>query len=298
MRAAAPLLLLATACNQLLGTPDVRRGACDLGARFVDVEPVAGLDDALGLQGAQLSGDELTVVFSRPTIVPSPAGVASRYGDLYVARRDHRGDAFQAAVALDGLNTDVDEHSAALSADQQMVYFDRRGSSQRYRIFAASRRSPADDFSSPVPLELGDAGTQIEPFVTADALYFASRAADGSAHLFEAAGRRTSFAAPRQLASLETLPPPTAYENPVVASNGLTIYFSAPPDNASPQDIWTAARIAVDQPFGAPHPVVELNTVSAERPTWISEDSCRLYFLTNRTGQGFRLWVASRAASP
>lgn len=298
MRAAA-LLLLATGCNELLGTPDVQRGACDAGARFVDLEPVAGLDDTLGLQGAQLSGDELTVVFSRPAIVSSPAGAAARYGDLYVAHRDHRGDAFQPAVALDALNTDVDEHSAALSADQQVLYFDRWGPAQHYQIFAASRRSGPGDFAAPVSVGLGsDAGSQIEPFVTGDALYFASRSADGSAHLFEADGAGTSFAAPRQLGALETLPSPTAYEDPVVASNGLTIYFSAPPDNASPQDIWTATRAAADRPFGVPRPVTELDTISAERPTWISGDSCRLYLLSNRTGQGFRLWVASRAASP
>ena len=63
-----------------------------------------------------------------------------------------------------------------------------------------------------------------------------------------------------------------------------------------PQDIWTASRAAVDQPFGPPHALDELDSISADRPTWLSADSCRLYFVTNRAGRGSEVWMASRAA--
>jgi hypothetical protein len=199
-------------------------------------------------------------------------------------------------MALDELDTDLDEASASLSGDQLMLYFDRRDPSGRSQIFVASRPAPTARFDTPTPITLGDGrGSDIEPFITSDAIAFASRQSDGSAHLFTADGHGTSFAAPRSLATLEILPSPTAYDNPVMSFDGLTIYFSAPPDNASPPAIWRASRAAADQPFGPPQVVAGFDPITSDRPAWTSKDSCRLYFITNRTGRGFALWLASRS---
>jgi hypothetical protein len=296
MRRLAVTLILASGCDQVLGVPEVHHGPCDPASAFVRLGPVAGLDSELGEQSAQLSRDELTIVFSRVTISGTQDAPVPRYGDLYMARRDHLADDFHDVVALDELNTELDEQTASLSDDQLTLYFDRRDPAQRYQIFAASRSAPGENFGAPTPIALGDQpGSDVEPFITSSALFFASRENDGSASLFTATGRGTSFLAAHKLVALETLPAPTAYEHPVVSSDGLTIYFSAPPDNATPRDIWRASRSDPVQPFGAPRAVAELNTVSAEQPTWISEDSCRMYFTTNRTGRGFGLWLASRA---
>lgn len=290
--AVVPLL---AACNQLLDIPDVHHDDCDPDAPFVHLAPVGGLDAELGDQGAQLSRDELVIVFSRLTVAGTPENPIPRFGDLYLAHRDTPDAAFGAATALGELNTELDEVGASLSEDMLTLYFDRSDPSQRYHIFAASRSTLGDVFGAPVPLALGgDASSERQPFITPTGIFFASTRGDGSADLFAASGHGTSFEPPRRLTSLETLPGPTAYENPVVSADGLTIYFSAPPDNATPRDIWTGSRATLDQSFGPPHAVAALNTPSAERPTWISDDSCRLYFVTNRAGQGFALWIASR----
>ncbi|HEX3757646.1 MAG TPA: hypothetical protein VHW23_03030 [Kofleriaceae bacterium] len=234
-------------------------------------------------------------MFSRQTVAVGPDG-ESRYGDLYMAHREHRSDGFGEATPVIELNTELDEHGASFSDDQRTVYFDRGSPSQHYQIWTAIR-PPGGPFGPPVPLPLSDGTSSVlEPYVTSDAIFFASRSDDGSASLFTAPGRGTAYAPPRRLETLETLLGPTAYENPVVTSDELTIYFGAPPDNASQADIWTASRTGSNQPFGPPRPVAELNSISADRPMWISEDRCRLYFVTNRAGQGFRLWMASRAA--
>ena len=296
MRRLAPLVILASACSQVLGVPEVHRGPCDPESAFVSLAPVVGLDSELGEQSAQLSRDELTIVFSRSTIAGTQDAPIPRYGDLYLAHREHLARGFDAAIPLDELNTDADERSASLSDDLRTLYFDRRDPTQRYQIFAATRSAPGARFGTATPLVLQPrASSDVAPFITSSALYFASRQADGSASLFTASGGGTSFAIARELVSLETLPAPTAYEHPVVSSDGLTIYFSAPPDSASARDIWLASRPDRAQPFGPARPVQELNTASAEQPSWISEDSCRMYFLTNRTGRGFGLWLASRA---
>jgi hypothetical protein len=294
MRNGLVLALSATACNQLLGIPEVERGACDTDAPFVEIAPVRGIDSELGIQSAQLTRDELTIVFSRLTVVgPGGEPVAHR-GDLYTAHRDRRGDDFRDTAALEALNTELDELTASLSSDDKTLYFDRRDQAQRYQMFAVPRLATAA-LGEPSPLRLGDdADSYSEPYATTGALYFAARRTDGSASLFSASGHGSAFTTPQQLASLELLPSPTAYENPVVSSSAKGIYFSAPPDNASPPDIWRASRSAPGQPFGPPHAVAELNSPSAERPAWLSDDSCRLYLTTNRAGRGFELWMASR----
>jgi hypothetical protein len=293
MRSLAPLLAFATACNQMLDAPRVHRGACDPDAEFVQVAPVGGLESELGEQSAQLSHDELTVVFSRQILT----GPVPRYGDLYIAHRDHRRDDFRDVTALDEVNTEFDEFSASLSDDLLTLYFDREDQGRQYEILAARRSSPGEAFGAPTPVPLGDensSDSDFEPLITPTTLYFASTRSGGYAKLFMAAGRGTTFAAPRQMVSLETLTSPTAYENPIVASDGLTIYFSAPADNMITRDIWSASRSDPDEPFGPPHAVASINTTNHESPAWISEDSCRLYFTTKRNGRDFELWMASR----
>lgn len=296
-------ILPVAACNQLLDTPEVHRGVCDRNARFSSVAPVDGLDDQLGVQRAQLSADERTVVFSRLTVAGPPDAPVARHGDLYIALRDHRGDPFQAATVLDAVNSERDEAGASLSVDQETLYFDRSDPATdatdampRYRIYAATRAGPTS-FAVPIAVDLRDAdGSNIEPYAVLGRLYFASRRTNGSSSLFVADGRGTSFATPQQLGSIELQPAPTAYEDPVVSADERTLYFSAPPLAGGPADIWTTSRPDPAQPFGTPHVVTELDTSNVERPTWISQDGCRLYFVTNRTGQGLQLWMAARSA--
>src|SRR4051812_4035377 len=149
MRALLPGLVFATACNQLLGTPEVHPGACDAHAAFVQPAPVGGLDGELEVQGAQLSRDELTVVFSRVTIGRAGSDPVVRRGDLYIAHRGHRGEGFHDAVPLASLNTALDEHGVSLSDDQGSLYFDRQDADRRYRIYLARRASPADPLEPP-----------------------------------------------------------------------------------------------------------------------------------------------------
>jgi hypothetical protein len=294
MRGLATVPLLATACNQVLGIPEVHRGCRD-DAELTEVVPVGGLTSPLGVQGAQLSRDELTIVFSRLTVSGPAAAPIARLGDLYVAHRDARDSDFREPTPLDELNTESDQLGASLSDDQRTIYVARRTSAQRYEIVVATRSASDGRFGVPAPVDLGDRdGSDIDPYITSTALYFARKRSDGSARLFTAAGGRPTFADPRPLTSIETPLEPAAREDPIVSPDGLTLYFSAPPDNASPRDIWIASRQVVDQEFSTPARVAALDTNSDERPAWISNDRCRLYFITNRTGRGSELWMASR----
>jgi hypothetical protein len=284
------VFVLVTACNQVIDIPEVHPGACDPGAVFARVVPVGGLG-AVGEQSARLSRDELTIVFSREL----PDAPDKRFGDLYIAHRDHRDDEFGKATALDELNSSFDEFSASLSDDMRTLYFDRQVEDRRYEILAATRSAPDKPFGVPTVVSLGaDASSNSEPFITDTAIFFTSTRSGGLASLFSAMGGGTSFEVPEPLmtGALDT-----AYEHPAITFDGLTIYFSKPPENTK-RDILSASRSGPDEWFGALRPVAALNTDSTEFPVWISEDNCRLYFMTDRTQSSvkpnFELWMASR----
>jgi hypothetical protein len=294
MRALIPFLVSATACNQLLDIPALDDGPCDSGAGFIQRTVVRGLGTELGVQNARLSRDELTIVFSRMATAGLPDAPVQRFGDLYMAHRDHRDEEFRYVAALDELSSEFDEFSASLSDDLLTVYFDRQDQGSRYRVFSASRPSPDHHFGVPVVVPLGDQATSdYGPFITPTAMFFASLRDSGLSSLFVADRRGSQFDAPRRLISPETL---SVYETPVVAFDGLTIYFSAVHDRLSERVIWSATRPDPGQRFGLPTAVAALNTGYRTWPTWISEDNCRLYYMLAQPGQDSALWMASRRA--
>src|ERR1044072_2109098 len=136
MRIALVLGLVTMAgCNQILGTSQARHGTCDPDAPFTHIAPVGGLESDLGEQSVALSRDELTVVCSRLTTTGPENAPMPRFGDLYMAQRDHLSEDFHNIVPLDALNTDANELGASLSDDQHMLYFARGGPPVRYKIF-------------------------------------------------------------------------------------------------------------------------------------------------------------------
>jgi hypothetical protein len=284
----------AAACVEI---PELQRADCSPEAAFVAVAPVDGIDGDPGIESAQLSRDERSIVFSRSTVLRSASGdPIQRYGDLYLASRADRGAPFGEARALDELNSEFDELTGSLSDDLQTLYFDRQDRGQRYQIFAATRPAPEAAFGAPTAIRLGDDATSdFEPFITADHLYFGSTRVNGLASLFAAVGAGTQFGAPQWLRSLQTLNSPAAYEAPVVTRDGLTIYFAAPLDGRLDKDIWIATRASRYDPFDAPRPVDSVNTTGRDTPAWISDDGCRLYYITGTGRPALR--IASRRAS-
>ena len=74
-------------------------------------------------------------------------------------------------------------------------------------------------------------------------------------------------------------------------------------DNAPPGSIETAvAKARTAARFGAPTKVGELDSAYDEFPSWISDDACRIYFISNRPSPEwrdaaptiYRAWVASK----
>ncbi len=85
--------------------------------------------------------------------------------------------------------------------------------------------------------------------------------------------------------------------NATLSKDGLTLYFGRD-DSAMSFHVWTATRASVTGSFGTPSEVADFDSAtSSNAPGWLSTDSCRMYFTSNRAGGqgGSDIWVATRA---
>ena len=245
----------------------------------VAVAPLdTGNDEAL----ARLSRDELSLYFER----------ASGSIDLYVATRASAAQPFDLPAAVASLDTGGLEADPSLAIDGKLLYFvtDREGGAGAYDIWTAA---PDDaGFGALAPLSgVGSTGNEQYPYALASSLYFASdRAGIPAIYRADLAGASAS--------NVTLVSPADAGVQivPVVSEDELVMYFAAAgaSDSSTDFDIWTTTRTATSQPWSTPVRVTELATTSAEYPTWLSPDLCRLYISTNRGGN-YDIYLASRS---
>ena len=194
-------------------------------------------------------------------------------------------------VATDVSSPSIDA-DPFLSADGLSMYMrsTRPGTLGDGDIFIATRATTTSAFSTPVDLpNVSSPADDREPYVTNDGseLWLASSRA-GSVQLFRALVVDGAFGAVSAVTELNA--PGAEDEAPVLASDGLTVYFASNRDGAT--QVYVAHRLAMNAPFAAPTLVAGINTAGAS-PSWISPDSCRLYF-TRPSPSGIQLYVATR----
>ena len=243
---------------------------------------VAALDTGNDEAHARLSHDELTVYFAR----------ASGSVDLYVASRPTTTQTFDVPVAVTSVNTPGLESDPSLAIDGKLLYFvtDREGGAGAYDIWTAA--SGDGGFGSLAPLSgAGSAGNEQHPYALASSLYFASDRGGTPgiyrADLAGASATNVTLVSPAD-AGVQIVP--------VVSEDELVMYFAAAgtTDAGGDYDIWMTTRTAISQPWAAPMRVTELSTTSAEYPSWLSPDLCRLYISTNRGGN-YDIYLATRS---
>jgi Tol biopolymer transport system component len=84
-------------------------------------------------------------------------------------------------------------------------------------------------------------------------------------------------------------------EDAPFSQDGLTLYFSTNrPGSFGRTDLWVATRTSLDEPFGTPEPLDEINSIDYEEDPWVSEDGSTLYFASARNGP-MRIYMATRS---
>ncbi len=277
------------------GDAPIVSGSCWLRPFGVPVNVPELSSEALELS-ARLSPDERTV-FVASNRVGGAGGV-----DLYTATRGTRSDAFGALTPLP-FNTAADDTHPSLAFDGLTLYFATAqptadAGSTGSDIYFATRGTSTLPFGSPTLMSAvsGPSDDSFPYAAPSGGMYFASNR-DGDMTIYFAARAGVSFATPVLVESLHE--PGTISNLPVVSADGLWIYFASSRGGGGAEgelDIWSSHRETVDAPFAPPVDVLELNTSSSDRPSWISNDGCRMYLTSTRPG-GLGLldvWLAER----
>jgi hypothetical protein len=192
------------------------------------------------------------------------------------------------------LNGAGDDEGPRLTPDELVIYYTSRpGLGQPYQIFSARRANRNDTFgpSSSIPLLGNSSGAMIAPDQTM--LYYSSDrgGSDENAHLYVA---RSPFSASTSVVLGEVNSTSLDYA-PYVSADGAELYFvSRRPANLE-DDLYVAARS--EGGFAHPRAVPIVNSAFSDRSPVVSADGLRLYFGSNRAGQGddFDIYVAKRA---
>ena len=302
MRRAALCLVLLAACGSVDekrhldgGTdgmtvdapPDARVPTC-WGATFSAPQPIQSLNSTNRDAFLRLSSDELVAYFSRDVV----GATAVLRG--HTASRSSSTGAFGSTsiITITG-DTATEMWSPTVTADGRTLYF-TRANGQTKDIYKATRTAtgPTDPFSGLAPVtELNSTSSEEDVYVVPDgsAIYFSTdRANNGTFSIFRAAANGASFSPP-----VEVLADTSLFVNRVVISpDELTMFYQGGNEihetrRASKTSAWTLSPA-----------ITMLGSTSADHPTWVSSDGCRVYLQSDRmpTAGAMDLYVAVRTA--
>ncbi len=184
-----------------------------------------------------------------------------------------------------GLTTAANELDPTIAADGSLLVF-RRSASGDDLVMAI----PTDPRTFTQVMGLGALNTlssETQPYLSANAteiVFASSRDMPGSAlgSLYRADRAGTVF---ENVARIDELSTPSDEGDPALSADGLTLYFrSDRPATFGGQNIYVATRPALDQPFGPPVLVDNVNSERDDGPSFLSPDDCRLYLSSERDG--------------
>lgn len=264
------------------GTPPSNLPGCRAGT-FGAAEPITTLNSEGVELSLRLSDDELTGI------------VTAGEDNLYLVKRTDVSDSFGSPTAVGGVNlAGTDTTHGILTGDGLTLFFDsdRTGGKGGRDVWSAVRGDGGAAFDSPKAIAaVNDTSDDGHPYVAARNLYFASNRGGSGAHIFLSKSLGTTTPEQVALASVEE----KEDDYPVVSGDELEIFFASSRGGKGFKSIWVADRKSADVPFGAPRLVTELDSDGDDRPTWLSTDGCRLYFVSDRAAAGnFDIYVSTR----
>lgn len=264
---------------------------CDPTKEFAAPVVIASVSTPQDEGSPRLTDDELTMYFD-----------GQRNGDplfdLYVTRRAKVTDPF-ASLGL-GVNT-VDKYEFApnVTTNGRTIFFERQDpASSNDDFWVATRPDTVSPFGT---------ATQVPEVNTP--LYDGKLCVrgDGSELYFVKMGNQTSLdiwvakliGGHYVTTRLNVVNSTFDEYAPIISPNGLVLYFSSTRPFAAgrtDENIWVATRAKTTDDFGLPTQVLNVNSPTADEPSWISNDGCRLYMISDRPGGpgGQDIYLATR----
>ena len=263
---------------------------CLPGHPFDTPVPIPGFSTTNVETSPHLTADELMIVFAR---------LEGERG-FYVATRSSGAQPFSAPVRL-AIDADGSNADPMVTPDGLALFFSSNpaGASGGSDIWVARRASNTEPFAAPVLFAAASStGDDYHPFaVPGGGFWLASaRKGAGRSDIYFAAELADGGVAEAVTSNLSA----GVDGHPVPSADGLRLYFSSRRPPSQLTEIWVGARSVDSGAFEGPVQVAELQSSGNDVPGWLSPDSCRMYFSSDRgrpPGQ-FRLYVTARPINP
>lgn len=208
--------------------------------------------------------------------------------DIWVARRESVTDDWDAPEEVTDLNSVARENTPEISRDGQIMFFSStRGFLPAEDVFVSMRRGGMS-WSEPVPVdEINTRTRDVCPFVLPNGLdMFACTGPEVDLDLVHFERGHTDGEWSAGSISLSGLNTPGDLDCGawVDSSARVLVYFSDRPGGLGGTDLWVASRDTVDEGFGDPEPVEELNSLWLDDDPWLSQSGDVIYFASDRGG--------------
>jgi hypothetical protein len=239
-----------------------------------------------------MSSDSLTVYFG-----------GNRGNDaehIFSTARANPSAPFVTALLTAGVNSNASEGTPVESFDGRTLYFysTRPGGAGNRDLWSATRPDRGRSFAGPAPVAaVNGPGVDHLPWVARDelTLVFSSirPGGDGDADLWVSRrdSREQPFSPPALLDGVNSA---GSEGRAALSSDQRSIIFASSRDGGQGAfDLWTATRPSLDEPFGDPENLSELNDTSSEIDPFLSEDGRELLFVSDRRGRS-EIWRATR----
>jgi hypothetical protein len=261
---------------------------------FGAVHRLAELETAEWETDAQLTADQLTIVFDRGI------GASAR---VMTAHRDHVDDPFgePTALALELGGRSYADHSTITDDGLTIVYRNSldNGSEVSLQLWTASRASVTDPFENARALDISAVGdTFFHPYLVPDGtgIYYSFTDATHADTVELSSIDGASLSAPVDVALATPAGDVDEFHQPVVSGDGKTIYFVNGTLGNANVAMWRAER---DDPSGDFATTESVSLADPEIafpvPSWISPDGCRAYgYYLDADGAG-ELFYTDRA---
>ena len=211
---------------------------------------------------------------------------------------------FGAPALVPGLNSSSREDGLSFTGDLTIAFFSsfRGGTGAVDHIYTAARSAPDQTFGTPILVTsvMGASGLDFAPRITPDGLrlYFAS-SRSGASHIYLATRTSlvTDFTASAMVAVVNSAA--ADYDEYITTDEQTMVFASTRTGGLGGPDLYVSQRTAGS--FGAPTPLTEVSSTTAEFLPALSDDRLTIYFGSDRANVaakgGTEIWVARRATA-
>jgi hypothetical protein len=216
--------------------------------------------------------------------------------DIWYSLRSSATAPWSTPAVFPGVNSTATDARLTATSDglYGVISSNRVGGVGGFDVWTTVRSSTAVAFPAPTQAHvamINTTGDQADPAISGDGLELLFLEGSTLELVSSVRSSRTvEFPAATAITELNN---GTGERDPTPGADGRLLLFTSnrPGGLGGGGDIWYAVRSGRGQPYGTPMPVPQINSAATDADAWLTEDGCRIYFISTLSG-GSELYEA------